>query len=363
MTSEILGMVSTSYGSESAGWSGDVVDPAYLAEFARAHERAGFDRVLVAHSGTGPDALAAADHVLHSTDALGVLVAQRPGFTAPTITARALATLERLNGEGRVALHNVTGGSDADQRRDGDFVDKDSRYRRTAEFMEIVRATFASPDPIDHEGEFYRVEDAHSAVRPVRPDSIRMWFGGQSDAAVAVGAEHADTYALWGEPLADTAERIGVIRDAAARLGRSVDFSLSTRPIVADTEDAAWERAAGIQHLVEEHGAQNAARLMGVGARSDSVAVGAERLKARAREKDVHDERLWFGVTKLLDGAGNSSALVGTSEQVVDALTRYREIGVTRFLIRGFDPLEDVRRWGEDLVPRLRSALETADAA
>ena len=43
----------------------------------------------------------------------------RPGFVAPTLTARAAATLDHVT-NGRVALHIITGGSDAEQTRDGD---------------------------------------------------------------------------------------------------------------------------------------------------------------------------------------------------------------------------------------------------
>jgi hypothetical protein len=35
--------------------------------------------------------------------------------------ARELATLGLLTGGGRVAIHHITGGDEADQRRDGDF--------------------------------------------------------------------------------------------------------------------------------------------------------------------------------------------------------------------------------------------------
>ncbi|HWD60859.1 MAG TPA: LLM class flavin-dependent oxidoreductase, partial [Humibacter sp.] len=94
MSIQILGMVSTNYGSESVGWKGQLVDPRYLADFAKAHEEAGFDRALVAHSASSPDGLAVAAHVLYNTDRLGVLIAQRPGFVEPTLTARKLATLE-----------------------------------------------------------------------------------------------------------------------------------------------------------------------------------------------------------------------------------------------------------------------------
>ena len=356
MTIEVLGMVSTAHGSESIGWQGGpVVDVDYLTRFAQAHDRAGFDRILVAHGASSPDGFAVAAHVLYSTERAGVLIAHRPGFVAPTQAARKLATLEHLTGVGRVAIHHITGGSDADQARDGDFVDKDSRYRRTAEFMDVLRRTFTATEPFSFDGEFYRFEGAISSVRPLREGSIPLYFGGQSDPAIRVGGQHADVFALWGEPLADTAERIALIRESAAQHGRQVEFSLSTRPIIAETEDKAWARAASILDAaqarvdaggpirpgIKRHGVENAA-------------VGAARLRAQAAEKDVHDERLFFGVTRVTGGGGNSTGHVGTPQQVVDALLAYYDLGVTKFLIRGFDPLRDVEEWGDELIPLLR---------
>jgi alkanesulfonate monooxygenase len=352
MSIQILGMVSTSYGSESAGWQGPVVDPGYLADFARAHEEAGFDRALVAHSASSPEGFAAAAHVLYSTKRLGVLIAQRPGFIQPTLTARKLATLDNLTGAGRLAIHHITGGSDSDQRRDGDFHGKEARYRRTAEFIEVLRRTLASDKPFDYEGEFYRFEGAFSSVKPHGP--VPIFFGGASQDAIRVGGRWADVYALWGEPRAEISQRIERIRAEAAKYDRAIDFSLSVRPIVADTEDEAWEKAAAIRAAFEENLAGGIGRKWRVG-RGANIAVGAKRLKDQANDKLVHDERLWFGVTQLTDGGGNSTALVGTPQQVADALLKYYDLGIRNFLIRGFEPLQDVRDWGNDLIPLLRS--------
>ena len=118
--------------------------------------------------------------------------AQRgPGFVAPTLVARKLATLDALAGGGRVAIHHITGGDEADQQRDGDFADHDRRYARTAEFMDVLRRELTAPEPFDFDGEFYRFQGAISTVRPLHEGSIPIYFGGQSDAAVRVGGQHA----------------------------------------------------------------------------------------------------------------------------------------------------------------------------
>jgi alkanesulfonate monooxygenase len=326
--------------SEAQSPVGPVVDPDYVAELARAHEASGFDRVLIAHSSAMPDGFIVADRVLEATDRLGVLIAHRPGFLAPTLAARAYATLENFH-PGRVALHVITGGNDADQARDGDWTDKATRYRRTDDFLTVVRQTWESAGPFDHEGEFYRVAGAWSSVKPTRP--IPVYFGGASEDAIRVGGKHADAYAFWGEPLDGIRERIDQVRAAAAPYGRKTRFSVSLRPIVADTEAEAWRRAEAILDAAKETVArqQPGRTTKEFGANAE----GSRRLLAAADRAEVHDKRLWTSLAKVTGAAGNTTSLVGSYEQVADALLDYVDLGVTTLLIRGFDPLEDARRY------------------
>jgi alkanesulfonate monooxygenase len=361
MTTEILGMVGTKDASEIRGSyiDGSAVDADYLTRFAQAHEQAGFDRVLIGYSASAPDGFAVASHVLNATTRLKVLIAHRPGFVQPTVVARKLATLDQLTGGGRVAIHHITGGSDGDQRRDGDWEDHDTRYLRTAEFIQVLRESLTAATPFDHSGRFYRYEQAFSTVKPATEAGIPIYFGGQSAAAVQVGAEHTDVYMLFGEPLEQTAERIDTLRREAARFDRTLSFSMSTRPIVADTEDAAWARAEVIRELT----AQRLAAAQGLYGKNtpfisgQNQSVGDRRLRETAARKEVHDERLWFGITALTGQGGNSSGHVGTAAQVAAALQQYHDVGVDRFLIRGFEPLEDVQQWGQALIPELRARL------
>ncbi|MET0295995.1 MAG: LLM class flavin-dependent oxidoreductase [Microbacterium sp.] len=366
MPIEILGMIATTAGSESRSIDGPIVDPQYVRDFSRAHEASGFDRVLIGYSASSPDGFAVAASALHSTENLKVLIAHRPGFVAPTLVARKLTTLDHLTGGGRVAIHHISGGSDQDQRRDGDFSEKGDRYRRTGEFIDVLRKTLESDGPFDHEGDFYRVEGGYSAVKPATEDGIPIFFGGLSDGAVEVGAQYADVYMLFGEPLAAVAERIAIVRAAAEAHGRTVEFSLSTRPIIAATEDEAWAKAQRIYDetaaLIEANATGNPLSFAAPVKREQS-SVSAELLQEHARASDVHDERLWLGITRLTGPSGNSTAPVGTPAQVAEALLKYYDLGVTKFLIRGFDPLGDVVEWGDELIPLLREGARLRDEA
>ncbi|MFC1413965.1 LLM class flavin-dependent oxidoreductase [Streptacidiphilus sp. N1-12] len=351
MSIEFIGIANTAPFSESGGAGGwSVVDPAYLKELAQAHEDSGFDRVLVAHSSASPDGFTVADQVLTHTKKLGVLLAHRPGFVSPTLAARKYATLDAFH-PGRIALHVITGGDDADQARDGDLSDKPTRYRRTDEFLDVVRTTWTATEPFDYDGEFYQVRGGKSALLPSRP--IPVYFGGASDDAVRAGAKHADVYAFWGEPLAGIADRIKQVRAAAAPHGRNPNFSVSLRPIPAATEAEAWKRAEDILELTKERSGE----LRKAFNLDHSAQEGSKRLLDVAAKGDVHDKRLWTAVAKVTGAAGNSTALVGSYEQVAESLLDYTALGVGTLLIRGFDPLADARDYGT-LVSLVREQTE-----
>jgi alkanesulfonate monooxygenase len=322
------------------------IDPEFVRDFARTHEAAGFDRVLIGYHSTGPDAWLVAAHAAAHTERLHMLVAHRPGFQAPTVAARAAVTLDHFSG-GRVSLNIVTGGSDSELARDGDWSAKVDRYRRTDEFLDVVRAIWTSAEPFDYGGEFYQVKNAFSDVKPLQRPSIPIYFGGASGAAVPVGAKHADVYMFWGEPLADTTARMDAVR-AATPPGRNPAFSVSVRPILGATEAEAWDKAHGYLERIVAHRGQ---------APGSAPAAGSQRLLDLAAQREVFDDRLWMAIAAATGAGGNTSALVGTPEQVAQSLLRYYDAGITSFLIRGFEPLQDAAEFGRELIPLVREEV------
>ncbi|WP_433802473.1 LLM class flavin-dependent oxidoreductase [Actinomycetospora sp. CA-084318] len=355
---EFIGQLSPRFGSEIHPPSGPPLDVDFVHRFAAAHEDAGFDRVLVGHSASSPDGLQVAAALAASTQRLGFLIAHRPGFVAPTLAARSFATLARFAG-GRVAVHTISGGSDADQARDGDHLDKEGRYRRTDEYLEVLRRTWTATEPFDHHGEFYDVTDAQTDVRPEQP--IPVFFGGSSESAYRVGGKHADVFALWGEPLKETAEQIASVHAAARAAGRTEmpGISVSFRPILGATEEQAWDRAHDVLDRIVAAGGGGGSftgrSSHRQGHETTRTNVGSQRLMAAAERGELHDRCLWTPTASASGAAGNSTALVGTPETVAAALLDYVDLGVTTFLLRGYDPFDDVAAYGRDLLPLVRS--------
>ena len=356
MPVQFIGMIQPHEVSETIPRKGPAVDPAYVRVFAQAHEHAGFDRILVPASSSSPDTLLTVNYAASVTDRIKFLLAHRPGFVAPTLAARQLATLDHYTG-GRVAVHYITGGSDEDQQRDGDFVDHDERYARTDEYLGLLRQVWTADKPFDHEGAYYRVKGAWSEVKPVQAPDVPIYFGGASAPALQVAGKHADVYALWGESLEQAGDLVRRVRAEAARHGRTVQFSISFRPILGATEDEAWARA---YRILEE-----TRRLrvdQGYARGGPQQSEGARRLLADAAKGDRVDEHLWTAIARETGGRSNTTSLVGTPEQVANALLRYYDLGITTFLIRGFDPLLDAIAYGRDLLPLVRAKVAEREA-
>ena len=352
MSVEFVGMIHHREASEIRPPGKAVLDRGYIREFAQAAEAGGFDRVLVGYFSDGPDGFLLASAAAQHTERLGFLVAHRPGFVAPTLAARKFATLDQITG-GRAAVHVISGGDDLDQHRDGDWLGKDERYARTDEYVGILKRVWTETGPIDHEGKYYHFEGASTAFRSFQQPRIPIYFGGVSEAAIATSAKHADVYMLWGETHDQVREVIARVRTAAAALGRTVRFSLSFRPILAATEDAAWERAERIKQRITE--LRQAAGL------DRNVRVptneGSRRLLEAAALGERLDKRLWTGAALATGARGNTTSLVGTPQQVAEALGEYYDMGVDIFLVRGFDPLDDAREYGATLLPATKALI------
>ncbi|WP_424214993.1 LLM class flavin-dependent oxidoreductase [Streptomyces sp. BI20] len=368
MPVEFLGIAATNDGSETTARSGASFDKDYTLRLARAHEDHGWDRVLFAYGSGSPDPAPAAAYIASRLDRLQILLAHRPNVSYPTYAAKTFATLDRIS-EGRLTVHFITGGNDREQGREGDTLTKDQRYARTREYIEIVKRIWTTHEPFDHEGEHYRFHDFVSDVFPVQQPRPNVSFGGSSPAAYAAGGAEADVYCLWGEPLAETAQQIESVKAAAKAAGRTDTprIQVAFRPIIAPTEELAWEKAHRTLGLIRARRGAGA----GVDRRHQSGVTethvpentGSRRLLAVAEAGERHDRALWTPTAAATGGAGNSNALVGTPETVAQALLDYHDLGVDILSARGYDLLGDAIDFGRHVIPLVREEVARRDAA
>ena len=222
------------------------ISPPYLKSYAQAHDKAGFDLALVGYTASSAEGFLVAQYAAHHTERLGFLIAHRPGFVAPTLAARKIATFDHLT-EGRIALHIITGASDAEQEGDGDFAPKDERYRRAAEYLRGDEARLVERAALRLRGRVLQ-----GARRQVRRASA------PEAASAAVLRRRVGRRAGDGR---QALRRVRDVRRAAGRrrrsaspssapapppFGRTPTFNMSFRPILGATEGAAWDAHGSI---------------------------------------------------------------------------------------------------------------------
>ena len=332
----------------------------YTRDFAQAHDKAAFDWALVGYTSRAADGFGVASFCAAHTQRLGYLIAHRPGFVAPTLAARKFATFDNFwatdDGHPRMGLHIITGASDAEMAQDCDWSDKTTRYRRSGEYVAVMRGEW-SGQPFDFEGEFYKVAQGASDVLPFQRPTPPVLFGGSSEEALEMGAEHCDIFAIFGEPRAIVAERIADFRARCAKyarpFGKEPGFNISLRPIIAETEGKAWDKAHKMLADINEATG---------GKRPPSESVSSDRMLAAAAQSEIHDERLWMAIAEATGARGNSTCLVGTPEQVAESCLEYYKLGIEGILLRGFDPLNDALEYGRELIPQIREKVAAYDA-
>lgn len=318
----------------------------YLNQLSAAAEDNGFEAVLTPTGAWCEDAWLTTAMLVETTETLKFLVALRPGLVSPTLTAQMAATYQR-HSRGRLLLNVVTGGEPREQQAYGDFLDKEQRYARTGEFLDVVKSLWTNTEPIDFEGEHIRVRQA---LLSSRPDPIPpVFFGGSSPAAGPVAARYADTYLTWGEPLDAVAKKIDWIRTLAALEGRTLEYGLRIHVISRDTAAEAWAEA---DKLLAGIAPGEIERVQASLAQSESE--GQRRMAALHNGRTDGLEiapNLWAGVGLVRGGAG--TALVGSHEEVADRLAEYAQIGIDHFVLSGYPHLEEAYWFGEGVLPIL----------
>ncbi|MGZ0146935.1 LLM class flavin-dependent oxidoreductase [Kribbella sp. WER1] len=319
-----------------------------LTELARLTEDHGWAGALIGTGWGRPDTLTVATALAARTTTFQPLAAIRPGYWHPAHFASAASTLDQLTG-GRLLINIVSGQDNLTAYGDSEG-DQPQRYARTKEFLQLVRRLWTEQD-VTYDGEYFSVRGSTVATRPVvreRRPHPTLYFGGASDAAQRVAATDADVQLFWGEPLDGVAARIARLRELEHELGREhppLEFGLRITTLVRDTTEEAWtDVEAKVAKMADTPGHRDPLRVK---------AVGQQRLLELAERGDVLDDNLYTAPGKYGGGGAGTTWLVGSPDDVAKSLRRYRDLGITHFILSDTPYREETVRIGDQLLPLL----------
>ena len=337
------------------GWLRNVEDEntpvtyEHVRDIARTAEEVGFEVTLIPELNLndikGPDAPSLEAWVVAAalagvTEKLEIMAAIRPGYHLPAVTAKQAATIDHIS-HGRFTL-NVVSAWWAQEAKEygGIFTEHDDRYARSTEFVEILRGLW-SRTPFSFAGQYYTVEGTHLEPKPgVVP---RIYAGGESDAGKAAITNFADAYLTHGGTVAELATKIGEMRRRREAQGKPPfeSFGMAAYGIVRDTDE---EAQAEVDRITDVSA--------GPAYHSYQDFISKSQLEQQVSLKDYS-----------VSNRGLRPNLVGTPDQVAARILEFEEAGLDVLLLQFSPHLPEMRRFAEQVIPRVRGLEARRGAA
>ena len=329
------------------GWLRNVRDEGmpvswpYIRDLAVESEQLGFDLSLIAelnlndikgHHAPSLDCWTLAPAVAAATSTLELMLAVRPNYHSPALTAKALSTLDVI-APGRISLNVVSSWwKDEAAQYGAPFDVHDARYARTEEWLDVV-GRLLRDDTVSHSGALYQLEDAVLEPKPSRLPPVYM--GGESPKAKDVIAAQADAYVMHGDAPEVIASKVADLNARRAAVGRpAMVFGVSGYVICRDTEA---EARAELD------------RILDVRSSPEAYASYKDFVEGSQLESQVSLEEY------SVSNRGLRSGLIGTPDQITERLHAYEQAGVSLMLLQFSPQREEMARFGKDVIARWSS--------
>jgi len=228
-------------------------------------------------------------------------------FRHPTLTARMASAVDDLS-RGRLTLGMGAGWQEREHLNYGwDLLDVPRRFARLEEGLEVVTRLLKHNEPVDFEGEFYRLKEAVLLPRPQRPGGPPLLIGGNGvKHTLPLIAKYAAEWNAVYLPSAQFALRNVRLNELLAAAGRplaSVRRSMMTG-LVFGRDESEVQR----------------------------------RLKGRSAA-DLHEQ----------------GVIVGLASEVVEQLGQLAQVGVQRVMLQWLelDDLDGLEALARDVLPRV----------
>jgi dimethylsulfone monooxygenase len=326
------------------GWLRNVKDEGmtiawpYMRDLVVESERHGFELSLIAelnlndikgHGAPSLDCWTLAPAVAAVTTNLELMLAVRPNYHSPSLTAKALSTLDTI-APGRLSLNVVSSWwKDEAAQYGAPFDVHDARYERTQEWLDVVDRLLREP-VVTHHGSLYQLEGAVMEPKPSRPPAVYM--GGESPRAKEIISAQADAYVMHGDAPEVIASKVTDMNDRRAAAGRPpLMFGVSGYVICRDSEaeaQAELDRVLNVRSSPEAYA-------------SYQDFVEGSQLESRVSLEEYS-----------VSNRGLRSGLVGPPDQIIERIRAYEEAGVGLMLLQFSPQREEMARFGADVIGR-----------
>jgi len=272
------------------------------------------------------------------TEKIAVFATSHVPTVHPIFAAKQSATIDNIS-NGRFGINVICGWFKPEMEMFGvKQLEHDERYVMADEWMTCMKRMWTEQD-FDHAGKYYNIDQGFLSPKPVQKPHPVVINAGSSPAGIEFSARHADYNVLSITSLESAASKVDNIRLQAAEYDRRCGTLSYALVCCADTEK---EAKALYQRIIDEGdwGATNTiielmlGQNFSYGSNSDEIRAMGERFIAG-----------WGGLP-----------LVGTPEQIVEQMLKLSDMGVEGLAISWLDYHEELKYFGEKVMPLMREA-------
>jgi len=233
-------------------------------------------------------------------------------FRNPAVLAKMVATLDVIS-NGRLEFGIGTGWHKREHQAYGlQFPKAKKRVEMLEETIEIMEKIWTQ-EKASFNGHYYKIKDAMCTPKPVQQPHPPITIGGGGTNLLKVVAKYADRWDTHGS-LKHYRKKIQILKDKCEKIGR--DFNQIEKSHFSEMVEVYEDYESFLNNLKERH-----------------------KREMNRDVKDLYQRRVipvsfeqWF--TEIKD-----RSLMGTPEQIISQIQKYRSLGVSYFILRFVDPI------------------------
>jgi FMNH2-dependent dimethyl sulfone monooxygenase len=292
--------------------------------------------------GPGFEAYTWAAGIAASVPKVGVVSTSHITINHPIIAAKQSAAIDHIS-NGRFILNIVTGWVQPEIEMFGQpMLSHEDRYACAEEWLAIIKRLWTEDDSFDHAGRFFKIKKGYLAPKPIQHLYPAIMNAGASELGRHYAVKNCDLVftVIRTGGLEECTKHVQAYHALAREYGRDIKVWTLVNIVQGETEKEARDF---YNYYVHQQGDWEAAKNM------------VEIFSLETNKRNVPPERMKPLQEAFIQGWGGLP-IVGTKEQVVDALATLSAAGLDGLLVAFPRYEQGMRQFRDVTYPLLKQA-------
>ncbi len=315
-----------------------------MIKFCQRAEELGIEQLLVGVGFHVPESFAYLATLIRETKKIKFLIAYRAAIVNPTTFVQLVNTLS-VFGDDRVTINLLAGISPVEQKYYGDHLAKEDRHARLDEYIDICDMYWHGDGPVNYKGKYHHIQNGmlQYGYCNTKRQSPELFISGNSEVSMTCAKNHNGAWLIYSDAHDKVAKHI------KPGVDMGLDVGLRMSMIIRDTKAEVDAKIGEMMDGVDAEWAETVAEYV---KGCDSTSIKDVFARAEAAKGDWIDDVIWTGAVPFRGGP--ALAMAGTPESVSDYIIKYKQAGVSTFILSGWPQAAELENFANGVLPLVR---------